>query len=204
MIHALPKEQVSEKTKRLEELEDDLAKNLETAIQKREDYRTTRDEKISTESELKNLIREEHKAQQACNQLDMENKKLNSQINAIQQELKSNDRTVEIIEAMSKRPTFYDALLDRLNRLQNEFIDNGIEFKHPEKFIKELQHDIEKGGISEYLVFIRGAKGRYTEYMESISTNIVDGAAVSPKELMSVNAYLDSFLKHDTVIQRWN
>ena len=70
--------------------------------------------------------------------------------------------------------------------------------------MRELKHDIEKGRINEYTVFIRGAYGRYNQFIENIATSMVDGVSVSPKELLEVNAYLDSFLKHDTMLSKWS
>jgi len=110
----------------------------------------------------------------------------------------NNQNTIE------NRTTFYDAIEDRLTRINEEFIDSGIEFKPTDEFVEEIKGQIEGHGINDYLVFIRNAKGKYDTMIENIATKMVDQNPVSPKELLNINDYLDRFLKHDTIVARWN
>ena len=204
LITLLQEKEVSSKTEKLEELEKALKKNVESSNQYRKEYNSAREQKLSLESELQQIEQQERRAINLSRDIDIENKKVNYQIEVLKKELAANARNIKRTKAMKERPTFYAALQARLIRLQEEFIDGGIEFKEPHIFMRELKHDIEKGRINEYTVFIRGAYGRYNQFIENIATSMVDGVSVSPKELLEVNAYLDSFLKHDTMLSKWS
>jgi len=204
MISVLSEHEVKSMSEKLEELEDTLAKNLHSDIENRKNFRELNEEKILVQSELQSLEKKGRELQDTINTTATHNKKLSTQIDNIKQATKSNARNIDILNTMDKRPSFYDALADRLNRINEEFIDSGIEFKSTEVFVDEIKAQIEGGGISDYLVFVRGGKGKYDTMIENIATKMVDQNPVSPKELLNINDYLDRFLKHDTIVARWN
>ncbi len=204
MITVLSEHEVQSMSEKLQELEDTLAKNLQSDIQNRKNFREVNDEKILVQSELQSLEKKGRELQDTINTTATENKKLSSQIDNIKQATKDNARNIDIQNTIKKRPTFYDAIADRLTRINEEFIDSGIEFKPTDEFVEEIKGQIEGHGINDYLVFIRNAKGKYDTMIEAIATKMVDQNPVSPKELLNINDYLDRFLKHDTIVARWN
>ena len=109
----------------------------------------------------------------------------------------------KIQDAIKERTDFYSALLARLKRLQEELIVSGINCRPPKAVILEFQNTIEKGGISDYTVFMRDAKGRYDQHIRKQAENLIDGIKISTKEQLSMNDYLDRFLRHDRVIESW-
>lgn len=197
-------EEIKEKQELLERLQVDLDKNVEVDLAKRKDFRKLKDEKILLDQDLADNAKKSRHVNETINSLITDKKKLVNQIYSIKQSLEDNARKNKIIDKANTFPTFYETIKDRLTRIQSEFIAPAMEFKHPDKFVKELEHDIEKGGISDYHVFVRGVKGRYLEYVQTASTKIVDGDSVTPKEVLNMNDYLDRFLKDDRMTQRWN
>ena len=197
-------DEIKEKKELLVKLQVDLDENIKVDLAKRSDFRKLSDEKIIMETDLAENAKQTRHVSDTINSLVVDKKKLNSQIMAIKQALDDNERKNKILEKGNTFPTFYETVHDRLTRIQDEFIAPAMEFKHPDKFVKELQHDIEKGGISEYLVFVRNVRGRYMEYVQTAATNIIDGIGVTPKEVLAMNEYLDKFLKDDRMTQRWN
>jgi chromosome segregation ATPase len=204
MTHKLLKESVvEEKTAELKTLEKQAAELEETELKNRKELSVLNNKKLSLETEIKETETETRKLDSLIRFDAKERLKRQQQIQNLTAEHKANSREQKIQDAIKERTDFYSALLARLKRLQEELIVSGINCRPPKAVILEFQNTIEKGGISDYTVFMRDAKGRYDQHIRKQAENLIDGIKISTKEQLSMNDYLDRFLRHDRVIESW-
>ena len=194
---------VEEKTAKLKLLEAELEEFAQMGLSKRKEQSQLKDKKIKIRAELEKVEKEICQVDSGIRSDATEAQKRQQAIKKLKDGLESNSREIDINAAIRQRKDFYEVLLGRLTKLQEELKGTDIECRAPKEVIGELRQQIESLAISEYHQLIRSAKGNYDRHIRKQAENKVDGVKVSAKEQFSMNEYLDRFLKLDKVIERW-
>ena len=192
-----------ERIKKLKALEGQLAEFEENHLECIKSYSEINNNKVKAENDVIRLRKELQEIDKMIAHVITEIRQSKQKISTIRDELDINSRELEIRSVIENRKDFYAILIDRLTKLQEELKDNDIECKEPKEVISELRQQIDSREISEYHVFSREAKGKYDKHMRKQAENKVDGVKVSAKDHFNMNDYLDSFLKHEKVIDTW-
>ena len=194
---------VEEKTAKLKLLEAELEEFAQMGLSKRKELSELKDTKIKIKAELEKVEKEICQVDSGIRSDATEAQKRQQAIKKLKDGLESNSREIDINAALRQRKDFYEVLLGRLTKLQEELKGTDIECRAPKEVIEELRQQIEGLAISEYHQLVRSAKCKYDRHIREQAEKTVDGVKVSAKEQFSMNEYLDQFLKLDKVIERW-
>ena len=194
---------VEEKKVKLATLETELEEFACAGLNKRKEQNELKHRKLKLKTDLANIEKEICQADLEIQCNAMEAQKRQEAIRILKDELGSASREVEIDVVIQQRKDFYDALLARLTKLQEELKDTDVECRIPNDVIEELRLQIESSSASAYHQLIRSAKDKYDLLIRKQAEKKIDGVKLSAKDQFSVNEYLDDFLKLDDVIERW-
>ncbi len=135
-----------------------------------------------------------------------EHNPLNVSINKLEKQISEHERKVAINTMVEKQPKFYDVMLKRLVRLQDDLSDCGtqfITFIEPKEAVEKIKKAANQQGFSQSTLDLRSGLENYNRLIRDMCTERVDGGTVTLEQSKRNIDSIDKWLMIPIVSQYW-